>query len=178
MAAGTVDDIIACEKSITGQFLKGTRFIPIPPQRRPLNGKWLKVKGARANNLKNVDVNIPLGVFTCVTGVSGSGKSSLVNELIKKTLLRDLNRARVRPGDCDGITGLEYLDKIIDIDQSPIGRTPRSNPATYTGLFDLVREVFAMTPDSKLRGLYQRPVQFQRKGRTLRSLSRRRHHKN
>ncbi len=164
VAAGTVDEIMACEKSITGQFLKGTRFIPVPPQRRPLNGKWLKVKGARANNLKNVDVNIPLGVFTCVTGVSGSGKSSLVNELIKKTLLRDLNRARVRPGDCDGITGLEYLDKIIDIDQSPIGRTPRSNPATYTGLFDLVREVFAMTPDSKLRGYTNGRFSFNVKG--------------
>ncbi len=145
VAAGSVSDIMACEKSITGKFLSGERSIPVPPQRRPLNGKWLHVQGARAHNLKNIDVDIPLGVFTCVTGVSGSGKSSLVNELVKKTLLRDLNRARVRPGDCDGITGIEYLDKIIDIDQSPIGRTPRSNPATYTGLFDLIREVFAMT---------------------------------
>lgn len=164
VAAGSVASIMACEGSVTGQFLSGARSIPIPKERRPLNGKWLHVKGARAHNLKNIDVNIPLGVFTCVTGVSGSGKSSLVNELVKKTLLRDLNRAHIRPGDCDGITGMEHLDKIIDIDQSPIGRTPRSNPATYTGLFDLVREVFAMTPDAKLRGYTNGRFSFNVKG--------------
>ena len=164
IAAGTPEEIMACERSITGQYLSGARKIAVPSERRKLNGKWLSVKGARANNLQNVDVNIPLGVFTCVTGVSGSGKSSLVNEIIKKTLLRDLNRARTRPGDCDGIEGVEYLDKIIDIDQSPIGRTPRSNPATYTGLFDLIRAVFAMTPDSKMRGYSNGRFSFNVKG--------------
>lgn len=164
VAAGEVREVMACEASVTGQFLSGARSIPVPEKRRPLNGKWLHVKGARAHNLKGIDVDIPLGVFSCVTGVSGSGKSSLVNELVKKTLLRDLNRARVRPGDCDGITGIEHLDKIIDIDQSPIGRTPRSNPATYTGLFDLVREVFAMTPDAKLRGYTNGRFSFNVKG--------------
>ncbi len=164
IGAGTPQQIMDTPGSITGDYLSGRKCIPIPAQRRPLNGKWLQVKGARANNLRNIDVDIPLGMFTCVTGVSGSGKSSLVNEIIKKTLLRDLNRARTRPGDCDGVTGLEYLDKIIDIDQSPIGRTPRSNPATYTGLFDLVREVFAMTPDAKLRGYTNGRFSFNVKG--------------
>lgn len=164
IAAGPLETILACENSITGQYLSGVRAVPVPAERRPLNGKWLEVHGARAHNLKNIDVKVPLGVFTCVTGVSGSGKSSLVNELIKKTLLRDLNRARTRPGDCDGITGIEYLDKIIDIDQSPIGRTPRSNPATYTGLFDLIRGVFAQTPDAKLRGYSNGRFSFNVKG--------------
>ena len=120
--------------------------------------------GARANNLKSIDVSVPLGVFTCVTGVSGSGKSSLVNEIIRKTLLRDLNRAKVRPADCDSITGIEMLDKVIDIDQSPIGRTPRSNPATYTGLFDLIRELYSMTPDARARGFLTSRFSFNVKG--------------
>ena len=152
IAEGTIEDIMAVPESVTGQFLSGKREISVPKNRRKLTGKWLSVHGARVNNLKNIDVDIPLGVFTCVTGVSGSGKSSLVNEIVKKSLLRDLNRARIRPGDHDRIDGVENLDKIIDIDQSPIGRTPRSNPATYTGVFDLIREVFAQTPDAKLRG--------------------------
>ncbi|MDL2235355.1 excinuclease ABC subunit UvrA, partial [Christensenellaceae bacterium OttesenSCG-928-L17] len=164
VAMGTPEEVMASPQSITGQYLSGARKVAVPKERRALNGKWLTVKGARANNLKNIDVRIPLGVFTCVTGVSGSGKSSLVNELIKKTLLRDLNRARTRPGDCDGIEGIQYLDKIIDIDQSPIGRTPRSNPATYTGLFDIIRNVFAMTPDSKIRGYNAGRFSFNVKG--------------
>ena len=171
IAAGTLEDIMAEERSVTGQFLTGKRSISVPEKRRPVGEKWLCVKGARVNNLKNIDVNIPLGVFTCVTGVSGSGKSSLVNEIIKKALLRDLNRARIRPGDHDSITGEENLDKIIDIDQSPIGRTPRSNPATYTGVFDLIREVFAQTPDAKLRGYSAGRFSFNVKGGRCESCS-------
>ncbi|NLB61674.1 MAG: excinuclease ABC subunit UvrA, partial [Clostridiales bacterium] len=150
--AGTLDEILECEESITSQFLSGKREIEIPKHRRPPNGKWLTVKGAAANNLKKIDVKFPLGLFTCVTGVSGSGKSSLVNEIVRKKLLADLNRARTRPGKYESITGIEHLDKVIDIDQSPIGRTPRSNPATYTGLFDLVRKLFALTPGARARG--------------------------
>ncbi len=164
IAAGTVNDIMNCKASVTGQFLTGDRRIPIPNARRKPTDKWLGVRGARQNNLKNVDIDIPLGLFTCVTGVSGSGKSSLVNEIIKKRLLRDLNRARTKPGDHDAVMGIEYLDKIIDIDQSPIGRTPRSNPATYTGLFDLIREVFAMTPDARVRGYTNGRFSFNVKG--------------
>ncbi len=164
IAEGTIEDIMAVPESVTGQFLSGKREISVPKNRRKLTGKWLSVHGARVNNLKNIDVDIPLGVFTCVTGVSGSGKSSLVNEIIKKSLLRDLNRARIRPGDHDRIDGVENLDKIIDIDQSPIGRTPRSNPATYTGVFDLIREVFAQTPDAKLRGYGAGRFSFNVKG--------------
>ncbi|MEG1559584.1 MAG: excinuclease ABC subunit UvrA [Clostridia bacterium] len=164
VAAGTLDDIMACDESITGQFLTGKRKINIPQIRRSCGGRYLSVRGARAHNLKNIDIDIPLGIFTCITGVSGSGKSSLVNEIIKKTLLRDLNRAKTRPGQCDKITGLNHLDKIIDIDQSPIGRTPRSNPATYTGLFDMIREVFAMTPDAKMRGYGNGRFSFNVKG--------------
>ena len=164
IAEGTLDDIIAVPESITGQFLSGKREIAIPKKRRKLTGKWLSVHGARVNNLKNIDVDIPLGIFTCVTGVSGSGKSSLVNEIVKKALLRDLNRARIRPGDHDSISGIENLDKIIDIDQSPIGRTPRSNPATYTGVFDLIRDIFAQTPDAKLRGYGAGRFSFNVKG--------------
>jgi len=164
VAQGTPEEIMRAENSITGQFLSGKRSIPVPQSRRKPE-RWLKVHGARANNLKNVDVKIPLGVFTCVTGVSGSGKSSLVNEIVRKTLLRDLNRAKVRVGDTyDRIEGIQYLDKIIDIDQSPIGRTPRSNPATYTGLFDLIREVFAMTPEAKVRGYSNGRFSFNTKG--------------
>ena len=164
IAEGTIEDIMAVPESVTGQFLSGKREISVPKNRRKLTGKWLSVHGARVNNLKNIDVDIPLGVFTCVTGVSGSGKSSLVNEIVKKSLLRDLNRARIRPGDHDRIDGVENLDKIIDIDQSPIGRTPRSNPATYTGVFDLIREVFAQTPDAKLRGYGAGRFSFNVKG--------------
>ncbi len=152
VAQGTVEDIMECEESLTGLYLSGKRTIEIPKQRRKPNGKWLRVLGARENNLKNIDVDFPLGVFTCVTGVSGSGKSSLVNEILYKRLAADLNHAKCRPGEHTGIEGLEYLDKVINIDQSPIGRTPRSNPATYTGVFDLIREVFAETTDAKMRG--------------------------
>ena len=163
VASGTVDDIIACPESITGQYLSGRRFIPVPKTRRTPAG-FLTVRGANANNLKHVDVKFPLGVLTCVTGVSGSGKSSLVNEIVYKALARDLNRAHTRPGAYDAIEGEEQLDKIIAIDQSPIGRSPRSNPATYTGLFDLVRKVFAMTPEAKARGYKENRFSFNVKG--------------
>lgn len=162
--AGTPEEIMADEKSITGKYLSGREYIAVPAKRRETGENWLQIRGARANNLKNVNVDIPLGVFTCVTGVSGSGKSSLVNEVLKKTLLRDLNRARTRPGEHDEILGIDKLDKIIDIDQSPIGRTPRSNPATYTGLFDLIRDVFAQTPDAKMRGYTNGRFSFNVKG--------------
>lgn len=162
--AGTPEEIMTDEKSITGKYLSGREYIAVPAKRRETGENWLQIRGARANNLKNVNVDIPLGVFTCVTGVSGSGKSSLVNEVIKKTLLRDLNRARTRPGEHDEILGIDKLDKIIDIDQSPIGRTPRSNPATYTGLFDLIRDVFAQTPDAKMRGYTNGRFSFNVKG--------------
>lgn len=162
--AGTPEEIMADEKSITGKYLSGREYIAVPARRRETGENWLQIRGARANNLKNVNVDIPLGVFTCVTGVSGSGKSSLVNEVLKKTLLRDLNRARTRPGEHDEILGIDKLDKIIDIDQSPIGRTPRSNPATYTGLFDLIRDVFAQTPDAKMRGYTNGRFSFNVKG--------------
>ncbi len=152
VAAGGVDDICACERSVTGQYLSGRRKVPVPIVRRPGDGRCISVKGARENNLKNVDVDIPLGVMTCVTGVSGSGKSSLINEVLYKTLAARLNRVKVRPGRCDSVEGLKYVDKVIAIDQSPIGRSPRSNPATYTGVFNDIRELFASTQDAKLRG--------------------------
>lgn len=152
VCTGTAKEICACERSITGQYLSGRRKIPVPTARRAGNGHALLIHKAAENNLKNIDVRIPLGVMTCVTGVSGSGKSSLVNEVLYKTLAGALNRAKVRPGKCGAIDGLEYLDKIIAIDQSPIGRSPRSNPATYTGLFDDIRTLFASTQDAKLRG--------------------------
>lgn len=164
VAIGTPEEIAANENSITGDYLSGRKRIEIPQTRRPGNGKSLCIHGARAHNLKNIDVEIPLGKFVCVTGVSGSGKSSLVNEIIKKTLLRDLNRAHTRPGDHDSIDGIDALDKVIDIDQSPIGRTPRSNPATYCGLFDLIRAVFANTPDSRMRGYNNGRFSFNVKG--------------
>ncbi len=163
IAQGTAQEIMACPESITGAYLSGRRSIPVPLHRKTPAG-WLTVRGARANNLKNIDVNIPLGVMAVVTGVSGSGKSSLVNEIIYKTLQRDLNRAHTRPGACDGIDGLEQLDKVIAIDQSPIGRTPRSNPATYTGLFDMIRKVFAATPEAKARGYKENRFSFNVRG--------------
>ena len=163
IAQGTAQEIMACPESITGAYLSGRRSIPVPLHRKTPAG-WLTVRGARANNLKNIDVNIPLGVMAVVTGVSGSGKSSLVNEIIYKTLQRDLNRAHTRPGACDGIDGLEQLDKVIAIDQSPIGPTPRSNPATYTGLFDMIRKVFAATPEAKARGYKENRFSFNVRG--------------
>ena len=164
VAAGTMQDIIDCPRSITGQYLSGRLRIPVPGTRRTGNGKFLTIRGAQENNLQNIDVSIPLGTFTCVTGVSGSGKSSLVNEVLNKTLLGKLNHARVRPGKCRCIVGLENLDKVIDIDQSPIGRTPRSNPATYTGLFNDIRDLFASTADAKMRGYGPGRFSFNVKG--------------
>jgi len=152
VAAGPVETIMATPESLTGAYLSGRKQIPIPERRRKPNGKWLVLKGAREHNLKNITFRVPLGTFTVVTGVSGSGKSTLVNEILYRRLAADLNGARTRPGAHDGIEGLEYLDKVIDIDQSPIGRTPRSNPATYTGVFDLIRELMAQTPEAKMRG--------------------------
>ena len=163
VACGTVEEIMNTPGSITGDYLAGRRSIPIPAQRRVPKG-FLTVHGAREHNLKNIDVAFPLGVLCCVSGVSGSGKSSLVNAIVHKTLARDLNRARTKPGDCDGIEGIEQLDKIICIDQSPIGRTPRSNPATYTGLFDLIRRVFAQTNEAKVRGYKENRFSFNVKG--------------
>ena len=164
VATGTLDQIIAEPRSITGQYLSGFKKIPVPSQRRSGNGKAIKVCGAAENNLKNVDVSIPLGTLTCVTGVSGSGKSSLVGEVLNKTLLARLNHARTRPGKCSCVEGLEHLDKVIDIDQSPIGRTPRSNPATYTGVFNDIRELFASTADARIRGYGPGRFSFNVKG--------------
>ncbi len=164
VAAGSLQDIINEPRSMTGQYLSGARHIPVPSIRRTGTGQFLTVKGARQNNLKNIDVKFPLGVFTCVTGVSGSGKSSLVNELLYKALAQKLSTARVRPGDFDGLDGLELVDKVIDIDQSPIGRTPRSNAATYTGVFTDIRALFASTPDAKLRGYDSGRFSFNVKG--------------
>ncbi|WDL98694.1 excinuclease ABC subunit UvrA [Alicyclobacillus sp. ALC3] len=164
VSAGTPEAIMADAASITGQYLSGRRFIPVPETRRHPDGRWLKVKRATENNLKAVNVSIPLGLFTCVTGVSGSGKSTLVNEVIHKTLARELNRAHVRPGACAGIEGLDQLDKVIDIDQSPIGRTPRSNPATYTGVFDDIRDLFATTNEAKMRGYKKGRFSFNVRG--------------
>ena len=163
VACGTVEDIMNTPESITGQYLSGAVKIPIPEKRRKPAG-WLKVRGAAENNLKNIDVKFPLGVFTCVTGVSGSGKSSLVNEILYKHLARDLNRARCIPGKHAGIDGIDQLDKVIDIDQSPIGRTPRSNPATYTGVFDMIRDLFASTADAKAKGYKKGRFSFNVKG--------------
>lgn len=162
--AGDVDGLLKCEKSITGQYLSGRKKIAVPEKRRCGNGKYLTVKGAREHNLKNIDVEIPLGEFVCVTGVSGSGKSSLVNEIIYKHLALKLNRAKVKAGEFDSIDGLENLDKVICIDQSPIGRTPRSNPATYTGVFTDIRELFAKTPDAKAHGYNSGRFSFNVKG--------------
>ena len=164
VAAGTVEDIIAEPRSITGQYLSGKKKIPVPAERRTGNGKFLRVFGAAENNLKNIDVEIPLGTFTCVTGVSGSGKSSLVNEIIHKKLAASLNHARVRPGKFRAIEGLEHLDKVVAIDQSPIGRMPSSNPATYTNLFNDIRDLFASTSDARARGYGPGRFSFNTKG--------------
>ena len=163
VACGTAQELMKNPASVTGKYLSGELSIPVPAQRRKPAG-WITVKGAAENNLKNVDVRFPLGVLTCVTGVSGSGKSSLVNEILYKTLARDLNRARTIPGKNKGIEGIEQLDKVIDIDQSPIGRTPRSNPATYTGVFDMIRDLFASTPDAKAKGYRKGRFSFNVKG--------------
>ncbi|MEA5084511.1 MAG: excinuclease ABC subunit UvrA [Lachnospiraceae bacterium] len=163
--SGTVEDIMKCEKSVTGQYLSGAKVIPVPKVRRSVDhNNMIKIIGAEANNLKKISVDIPLGIFTCVTGVSGSGKSSLVNEILYKRLARDLNRAKCKPAMHMDMTGIEKLDKIINIDQSPIGRTPRSNPATYTGLFDLIRDVFSQTTEAKMRGYKKGRFSFNVKG--------------
>ncbi|HPT77639.1 MAG TPA: excinuclease ABC subunit UvrA [Candidatus Atribacteria bacterium] len=164
VAAGTPEEVMLSEASITGQYLSGKKRIEIPSARRKPNGKWLTVKGASENNLKHIDVSIPLGLITCVTGVSGSGKSTLVNEILYKALARELNGSHTRPGRYEGLAGTEHLDKVIAIDQSPIGRTPRSNPATYTGVFDSIRDVFAMTNEAKIRGYKLGRFSFNVKG--------------
>lgn len=164
ICAGTIDDILNCKNSITGDYLSGRKKIETPLERKAAGDDKLVIKGACENNLKNIDVEIPLGLFVCITGVSGSGKSSLINEILYKSLARDLNRAKLKPGKYEKITGIDKLDKIINIDQSPIGRTPRSNPATYTGLFDLIRDVFAQTQEAKIRGFQKGRFSFNVKG--------------
>ena len=164
VAQGTIQDICASPESVTGQYLSGRKTIPVPDKRRKGNGKLLRIRGASENNLRHIDVDIPLGKLICVTGVSGSGKSSLINEVLYKTLAMQKNRMKVRPGKCDGIDGLEYVDKVIALDQSPIGRTPRSNPATYTGVFNDIRDLFASTQDAKVRGFGQGRFSFNVKG--------------
>jgi excinuclease ABC subunit A len=164
VATGTLQDIMACPQSITGQYLSRTKRIPLPPERRSGTGKELTIKGARENNLKNIDVHVPLGKFVCITGVSGSGKSSLIDEVLYKRLARLFYRAKDRSGECDGIAGTEYIDKVVNIDQSPIGRTPRSNPATYTGTFTPIRELFAAVPEARVRGYSQGRFSFNVKG--------------
>ena len=163
VAQGSIEDIINCPTSLTGDYLARRKFIPVPTERKKPTG-FLKILGAEQNNLKNIDVEIPLGVFTCITGVSGSGKSSLINEILYKRLARDLNRAHTLPGKHKDILGIEQLDKVINIDQSPIGRTPRSNPATYTGVFDQIRDLFASTPDAKMKGYSKGRFSFNIKG--------------
>lgn len=164
ISQGTPTEVMADSKSLTGQYLSGKKFIAVPVERRKPNGRWLEVKGAKENNLKNINVKFPIGVFTAVTGVSGSGKSTLVNEILYKTLARDLNKARVRPGEYREMKGLEHIDKVVDIDQSPIGRTPRSNPATYTGVFDDIRDLYAQTNEAKIRGYKKGRFSFNIKG--------------
>lgn len=165
VAAGSVEEIMAVERSVTGAYLSGRKKIEVPRERRPfVQDHKLVIRGAAENNLKNIDVEIPLGVFTCVTGVSGSGKSSLINEILYKRLAKELNRAKTRAGRHEEMLGLEKLDKVINIDQSPIGRTPRSNPATYTGLFDMIRDVFAQTTEAKVRGYQKGRFSFNVKG--------------
>ena len=164
VCAGTVEDIMNCPESLTGQYLSGKKSIPVPKQRREGNGLSITVKGAAENNLKNVDVEFPLGKFICVTVVSGSGKSSLVNQILYKSLAEKIHRAHIHPGKHDSIEGIQNVDKVIDIDQSPIGRTPRSNPATYTGVFDSIRDLFAQLPEAKLRGYGKGRFSFNVKG--------------
>lgn len=164
ISAGTPDEVMKDPNSLTGQYLSGKKFIPLPLERRQSDGRFIEIKGAKENNLKNVNVNIPLGMFVAVTGVSGSGKSTLVNEILYKTLAQKLNRAKIKPGAFREIKGLEHLDKVIDIDQSPIGRTPRSNPATYTGVFDDIRDLFATTNEAKIRGYKKGRFSFNVKG--------------
>ncbi|MBQ8613321.1 MAG: excinuclease ABC subunit UvrA [Ruminiclostridium sp.] len=164
VCTGTAKEIMKCKNSITGQYLSRSKVIPVPSERRKPDGRWLRVKGARENNLKNLDIDVPLGVFTCVTGVSGSGKSSFVNEILYKTLAAKLNRAKTKPGAYDDMEGIEHLDKIIAIDQAPIGRTPRSNPATYTGVFTDIRDLFASTNDAKMKGYGTGRFSFNIKG--------------
>ena len=164
VCAGTVDDLCACEESVTGQYLSGKKYIPVPETRRQGSGKSIWIRGAQENNLKNIDVEIPLGKLICVTGVSGSVKSSLINEVLYKTLASEKNRMKIRPGKCGRVEGLEYVDKVIALDQSPIGRTPRSNPATYTGVFNDIRDLFASTNDARLRGYGQGRFSFNVKG--------------
>ncbi|MGE7054363.1 excinuclease ABC subunit UvrA, partial [Paenibacillus glucanolyticus] len=164
IAEGTPKEIMKDPNSLTGQYLSGRKFIPVNSERRKTDGRWLEIKGAKENNLKNINVKIPIGVFTAVTGVSGSGKSTLVNEILYKTLARDLNKAKVRPGKYREMKGLEHIEKVIDIDQSPIGRTPRSNPATYTGVFDDIRDIFSQTNEAKIRGYKKGRFSFNVKG--------------
>ncbi|MBA7626987.1 UvrABC system protein A [subsurface metagenome] len=164
VATGTLDDIMKCAESITGQYLSGAKKIPLPPQRRPGNGEELVIKGARQNNLKDIDVHIPLGKFVGITGVSGSGKSTLIDDILYKKLAQLFYRARERPGKCDDIIGIEHIDKVVNIDQSPIGRTPRSNPATYTGTFTPIRELFATVPEARMRGYAPGRFSFNVKG--------------
>lgn len=164
IAQGTPAEVMKSEKSLTGQYLSGKRFIPLPNERRTNDGRKLSIKAAQENNLKKVNVDIPLGMFIAVTGVSGSGKSTLINEILYKTLANKLNRSRIKAGKHKEITGLEHLDKVIDIDQSPIGRTPRSNPATYTGVFDDIRDVFSSTNEAKVRGYSKGRFSFNVKG--------------
>jgi excinuclease ABC subunit A len=164
VTTGTLADIMNCAESITGQYLSGVRQIPLPRRRRPGSGEELVIKGARQNNLKNIDVHIPLGKFVCITGVSGSGKSTLIDEIMYRKLAQMLYRSRERAGSCDGIIGVEHIDKVVNIDQSPIGRTPRSNPATYTGTFTLIRELFATVPEARMRGYAPGRFSFNVKG--------------
>lgn len=164
VAAGSLEDIMNTEKSITGQYIKGVRTISVPKERRKCEGNYISIKGARENNLKNVSAKFPIGLFTCVTGVSGSGKSTLVNEILYKGIHKKLNNSKDNPGKHKEITGIENVDKVINIDQSPIGRTPRSNPATYTGVFDIIREVFSNTQEAKMRGYKPGRFSFNVKG--------------
>ncbi|HKZ51476.1 MAG TPA: excinuclease ABC subunit UvrA, partial [Dehalococcoidia bacterium] len=164
VATGTIEEIMDCPESLTGQYLSGAKEIPLPKGRRPGNGKSIVVRGARENNLKDIDVRIPLGMFVCITGVSGSGKSTLVDEILSKKLAQVLYKAKDRPGNCDGIDGIEHIDKVVNIDQSPIGRTPRSNPATYTGTFTPIRELFASVPEARMRGYMPGRFSFNVKG--------------